>query len=290
MILDGRKTAQQLKLGIAEEVANLPGEKRPHLVAVLIGEDGASQTYVKNKKIACDKVGFHSTVIKLPENTSEIAILQKIKELNQDPHINGIIVQLPLPKHLNASLITQSIGPEKDVDGFHTESLGKMILNQQTFLPATPFGIVKLIEAYDIPTRGKHAVILGRSNIVGRPLSVLLSSNNKYGNATVSLCHSKTENVTNFTKQADILIAALGIPKFVKDEMIKPGATVIDVGITRVADDTPKGYTLQGDVDFENVQNKASYITTVPGGVGPMTILGLLTNTLQAFKKQNQIH
>ena len=290
MILDGRKTAQQLKLGIAEEVANLPGENRPHLVAVLIGEDGASQTYVKNKKIACDKVGFHSTVIKLPENTSEIAILQKIKELNQDPHINGIIVQLPLPKHLNASLITQSIGPEKDVDGFHTESLGKMILNQQTFLPATPFGIVKLIEAYDIPTRGKHAVILGRSNIVGRPLSVLLSSNNKYGNATVSLCHSKTENVTNFTKQADILIAALGIPKFVKDEMIKPGATVIDVGITRVADDTPKGYTLQGDVDFENVQNKASYITPVPGGVGPMTILGLLTNTLQAFKKQNQIH
>ncbi len=289
MILDGKKTSVLLKEGIAAEVEQLAGHKRPHLVAVLVGDDGASQTYVKNKKIACDKVGFQSTVVHLSEQTNEADLLKKIDHLNQDNTVNGIIVQLPLPKHLNASKITQSIAPEKDVDGFHTISLGKMILNQQTFLPATPFGIVKLIEHYKVPTQGKHAVILGRSNIVGRPLSVLLSSNNAYGNATVTLCHSRTKDLQNFTKQADILVAALGIPEFVKAEMVKEGATVIDVGISRVPNNSPKGYSLKGDVDFEKVQQKASFITPVPGGVGPMTILGLLTNTLQAFKQQNHL-
>jgi len=289
MILDGKKTSVLLKEGIAAEVEQLAGHQRPHLVAVLVGDDGASKTYVKNKKIACDKVGFQSTVVQLSEQTNEADLLKKIDHLNRDNTVNGIIVQLPLPKHLNASKITQSIAPEKDVDGFHTISLGKMILNQQTFLPATPFGIVKLIEHYQIPTQGKHAVILGRSNIVGRPLSVLLSSNNAYGNATVTLCHSRTKDLQNFTKQADILVAALGIPEFVKAEMVKEGATVIDVGISRVPNNTPKGYSLKGDVDFEKVQQKASFITPVPGGVGPMTILGLLTNTLQAFKQQNHL-
>ena len=286
-ILDGKKTSEDLKQEIAEEVKQLKakGKRVPHLAAVLVGNDGASLTYVGSKVKACEQVGFESTLVKLPANISEEALLQEIEKLNANPEIDGYIVQLPLPKHINEQEILLAIDPTKDVDGFHPANFGRMALDMEAFIPATPFGIMELLKRYKVPTKGKHVVVVGRSHIVGRPISILLSQKGAQGNATVTLTHSHTPNLAELTRQADIVVMALGIPEFLKGDMVKEGVTVIDVGITRLKDDSnPKGYRIVGDVAFNEVKEKASYITPVPGGVGPMTIAMLLKNTLLAYK------
>ena len=286
-ILDGKKTSEALKQEIAEEVKQLKnqGKKVPHLAAVLVGDDGASLTYVGSKVKACEQVGFASTLVKLPADISEEKLLQEIAKLNANPEIDGYIVQLPLPKHINEQKILLAIDPTKDVDGFHPANFGRMALDMEAFIPATPFGIMELLKRYKVPTQGKHVVVVGRSHIVGRPISILLSQKGAQGNATVTLTHSHTPNLTDLTRQADIVVMALGIPEFLKGNMVKKGVTVIDVGITRLKDDSiPKGYRIVGDVAFNEVKDKASFITPVPGGVGPMTIAMLLKNTLLAYQ------
>ena len=286
-ILDGKKTSEALKQEIAEEVKQLKaeGKKVPHLAAILVGDDGASLTYVGSKVKACEQVGFESTLVKLPANISQEALLQEIEKLNANSEIDGYIVQLPLPKHIDEQKILLAIDPTKDVDGFHPANFGRMALDMEAFIPATPFGIMELLKRYEVPTKGKHVVVVGRSHIVGRPISILLSQKGAQGNATVTLTHSHTPNLAELTRQADIVVMALGIPEFLKGDMVKEGVTVIDVGITRLKDDsTHKGYRIVGDVAFDEVKEKASYITPVPGGVGPMTIAMLLKNTLLAYK------
>ena len=289
-ILDGKKTSQDIKEEIKRDVEKmkLRGEKVPHLAAVLVGNDGASLTYVGSKVKACEYVGFESTLVKMPSTTSEHKLLEKIKELNEDDDIDGYIIQLPLPKQINTRKVLLQVDPDKDVDGFHPMNFGKMALDMTTFIPATPFGILELIERYGVETNGKHTVVIGRSHIVGRPMSILMGRKGFPGNSTVTLTHSHTKNITQITSQADIIITALGIPNYLKAEMVKDDVVVIDVGITRVPDDTRKrGYRITGDVDYENVAKKASYITPVPGGVGPMTIAMLLKNTLLAREQHN---
>lgn len=288
-LLDGRKTAEDIKNEIAAQVQKMKnnGEKVPHLAAVIVGNDGASLTYVGSKVKSCQQIGFESTLVVLPEETSESDLLSKIKELNEDADIDGFIVQLPLPKHIDEQKILMAIDSDKDVDGFHPTNFGKMALDMETFIPATPFGIMQLLERYKIETQGKHTVIIGRSHIVGRPMSILMGRKGYPGNATVTLTHSHTKNIESYTKEADIIITALGVPNYLKADMVKEGVVVIDVGITRLADETnAKGYVITGDVDFENVSKKATYITPVPGGVGPMTIAMLLKNTLLAREKR----
>ena len=286
-ILEGKKTSEDLKQEIAEEVKQLKakGKRVPHLAAVLVGNDGASLTYVGSKVKSCEQVGFESTLVKLPANISEEALLQEIEKLNANSEIDGYIVQLPLPKHIDEQKILLAIDPTKDVDGFHPANFGRMALDMEAFIPATPFGIMELLKRYEVPTKGKHVVVVGRSHIVGRPISILLSQKGAQGNATVTLTHSHTPNLAELTRQADIVVMALGIPEFLKGNMVKEGVTVIDVGITRLKDDsTHKGYRIVGDVAFDEVKEKANYITPVPGGVGPMTIAMLLKNTLLAYK------
>ena len=285
VLLDGKFISEKIKEEIKIEVQNIKnnGGRTPHLAAVLVGNDGASLTYVGSKVRSCEKVGFESTLIHLDENISEDNLISEINKLNDNDQIDGYIVQLPLPKHINEEKILMMVNPKKDVDGFHPFNFGKMAQNMDSFIPATPQGIVELIDRYDIDTEGKNTVVIGRSNIVGRPISILMSSKSKPGNSTVTLVHSRTPDIQSFTKKADIIIVALGIPNFLKSDMIKQGSVVIDVGITRVEDKTKKkGYRIVGDVDFESVKTKVSYITPVPGGVGPMTIAMLLKNTLKA--------
>lgn len=289
-ILDGKKTSNDVKDEIALAVIELKknGKKTPHLAAIIVGNDGASKTYVASKVRACEKVGFHSTLIELNEDVTEEKLLQEIKNLNNNKDIDGFIVQLPLPKHIDDQKVLMLVNPDKDVDGFHPTNVGRMALDLPCFLPATPFGILELLERYNVETFGKNVVVLGRSHIVGRPMSILMSQKRKSGNATVTVCHSRTKNLKNFTLNADIIIAAIGIPEFLKGEMVKDGVVIIDVGITRVDDASKKrGYRLVGDVDFEQVSKKASFITPVPGGVGPMTIAMLLKNTLLAASRNN---
>ncbi|MBT8255361.1 MAG: bifunctional 5,10-methylene-tetrahydrofolate dehydrogenase/5,10-methylene-tetrahydrofolate cyclohydrolase [Bacteroidia bacterium] len=284
-LLDGKKISNDIKDEIAAIVQKMKdqGEKVPHLAAVLVGEDGASLTYVGSKVRACERIGFESTLIKLPHTTTEVELLNKIDELNQDDEIDGFIVQLPLPPQINEQKVLMAVDPSKDVDGFHPENFGKMALDMSTFIPATPFGILELLERYKVETKGKHTVVIGRSHIVGRPMSILMSRKGWPGNSTVTLTHSSTKDIANITRQADIIISALGVPEFVKADMVKEGVVIIDVGITRVPDASrERGYVLKGDVDFDNVSKKASFITPVPGGVGPMTIAMLLKNTLLA--------
>jgi len=287
IILDGRKTSNDIKDEIAVAVKEIVagGSRTPHLAAVIVGEDGASLTYVGSKVRACKKVGFDSTLVKLSKNTTEDELLKKVDELNNDSAIDGYIVQLPLPSHIDSQKILMAVDPTKDVDGFHPTNFGKMALNLPTFISATPYGIIELLERYNVKTEGKHTVVIGRSDIVGRPISILMSRKSNPGNSTVTLAHSRTKNIAELTKQADIIISALGCPNFVKADMVKEGVVVVDVGITRVKDDSEKGYKIVGDVDFDNVSKKASHITPVPGGVGPMTIAMLLKNTLQAYNK-----
>ena len=285
ILIDGKYTSDKIKKDISQKVKEIvaAGGKCPHLAAILVGNDGASQTYVGHKERACKEVGFESTVLRFDDNITEQELLDVIKKLNDDKNIDGMIVQLPLPKHIDEQKIIEAIDPSKDVDGFHPANVGKMVLELPTLLPATPAGIVRLLEEYNIETQGKNCVIIGRSNIVGRPLANLLSQKGKFADCTVTVCHSKTKNLSDFTRNADIIIAALGSPEFLKADMIKDGAVIIDVGITRVADPSKKtGYRLVGDTDFDNVAPKCSYITPVPGGVGPMTIVSLLSNTLQS--------
>lgn len=287
-ILDGKKISNQIKEEIAAEVAKMKerGEKVPHLAAVIVGNDGASLTYVGSKVRSCEKVGFESTLVQLPSTTSELELLKKIEELNRDEDIDGFIVQLPLPEQINTQRVLLAVDPDKDVDGFHPTNFGKMALDMSTFIPATPFGILELLERYNIDTQGKHTVVIGRSHIVGRPMSILMGRKGWPGNSTVTLTHSHTKDIAQITLQADIIISALGVPNFLKAEMVKDDAVIIDVGITRVTDDTKeKGYYITGDVDFEKVSKKASFITPVPGGVGPMTIAMLLKNTLLARER-----
>ena len=286
-ILDGKKTSNDIKGEIALSVKEIvsSGSRPPHLAAVIVGEDGASLTYVGSKVRACKKVGFDSTLIKLSENILEQELLLKVKELNENDAIDGYIVQLPLPKHIDSQKILMAVDPSKDVDGFHPTNFGKMALNLPTFISATPYGIMELLDRYNVETSGKHTVVIGRSDIVGRPISILMSRKSNPGNSTVTLAHSRTRNIKELTLQADIIISALGSPNFVTENMVKDGVVVVDVGITRVKDDSKKGYKIVGDVDYENVSKKSSFITPVPGGVGPMTIAMLLTNTLQAFLK-----
>jgi len=285
IILDGRKTSSDIKDEIAVAVNEITasGSRAPHLAAVIVGEDGASLTYVGSKVRACKRVGFDSTLVKLPETITEDELLNKVDELNNDQNIDGYIVQLPLPSHIDSQKILMAVDPAKDVDGFHPTNFGKMALNLPTFISATPYGIMELLERYNVETQGKHTVVIGRSDIVGRPVSILMSRKSNPGNSTVTLAHSRTQNIAELTRQADIVISALGSPNFVKADMVKDGVVVVDVGITRVKDDSEKGYKIVGDVDYENISKKASYITPVPGGVGPMTIAMLLKNTLQAF-------
>ncbi len=291
-ILDGKICAQaikdELKLAVAQLIAE--GKKVPHLAAILVGNNGASETYVAAKVKACEEAGFISTLIRLEETVSEEKFLTAITTLNNDSNVHGILVQLPLPKHISEEKIINAIHPEKDVDGFHPVNVGKMVQGVPTFIPATPYGIMLLLDHYKINTKGLHAAVIGRSNIVGRPMSILLSENKNPGNCTVTLCHSQTKNMADLCRDADIIIAALGKPAFVKADMVKQGAIVIDVGITRVEDASKKsGYKLLGDVDFENVSSLCSWITPVPGGVGPMTIAALLKNTFQSCKLKNEI-
>ncbi|MEM9141850.1 MAG: tetrahydrofolate dehydrogenase/cyclohydrolase catalytic domain-containing protein [Bacteroidota bacterium] len=287
-LLDGKKISNQIKEEIAAEVAQMKerGEKVPHLAAVIVGNDGASLTYVGSKVRSCERVGFESTMVRMPGTTSEQELLRKIQELNEDDAIDGFIVQLPLPPQINSQRVLLAVHPDKDVDGFHPTNFGKMALDMSTFIPATPFGILELLERYGVETQGKHTVVIGRSHIVGRPMSILMGRKGFPGNSTVTLTHSRTKNISQITTQADIIISALGVPGFLKAEMVKDDVVVIDVGITRVPDETrEKGYYITGDVDFENVSKKASFITPVPGGVGPMTIAMLLKNTLLARER-----
>jgi len=287
-IIDGKKIAEEIRQSLAKEVAAIidAGGDPPHLSAVLVGNDPASESYVGGKEKACRNIGYTSSVYRLPEDISQERLTEVIDFLNNDPEINGFIVQLPLPKHINADEILQRINPAKDVDGFHPVNIGKLVLGLPAYLPATPAGIMMLLEHMQIPTEGKHCVVIGRSNIVGTPMSILMSRKGYPGNCTVTLCHSATENLEEIAKQADILIAAIGKPGFVKENMVKKDAVVIDVGIHRIEDESPKGYHITGDVDYERVAAKCSYITPVPGGVGPMTVIGLLINTMKAYKKE----
>jgi methylenetetrahydrofolate dehydrogenase (NADP+)/methenyltetrahydrofolate cyclohydrolase len=290
ILLDGKKTSADIKEEIALEVRELKnkGNKAPHLAAIIIGNDGASITYVNAKVKACERVGFESTLLRLPEETSEEDLLNEIAILNIDNDIDGFIVQLPLPKHIDEQKVLMAIDPNKDVDGFHPTNVGKMALNLPTFISATPFGILELLDRYNVETSGKHVVVLGRSHIVGSPMSILLSQKRKVGNATVTMCHSRTKNLKAITLQADIIIAAIGIPEFVKADMVKDNVTVIDVGITRLVDTSKKnGFRLVGDVAFDEVSKKSDFITPVPGGVGPMTIAMLLKNTLLACQRKS---
>jgi methylenetetrahydrofolate dehydrogenase (NADP+)/methenyltetrahydrofolate cyclohydrolase len=280
-LLNGNEVSNLIRASIKEEVLKrkAEGKKTPHLAAILVGADGASMTYVAAKEKDCIEVGFDSTVLRFDASISEEALIAEVEKINQDKNIDGLIVQLPLPKHINEKRITEAISYKKDVDGFHPMNVGMMFKGLKTFLPATPFGILKLIEHYQIETSGKNCVIIGRSDIVGKPMSALMLQKN----CTVTVCHSKTKNLSDFTRQADIIIAAIGVPLFLKADMVKEGAVVIDVGITRVDNPTnKKGYSLKGDVDFEALASKCSFITPVPGGVGPMTRVGLLLNTLDA--------
>lgn len=288
-LLDGKAVSNTIKEEIAEEVSKMvnAGQKAPHLAAILVGNDGASETYVASKVRSCEKAGFKSTLIRLPDDISEEALLEEIEKLNANDDIDGFICQLPLPEHINEQKITLAIDHKKDVDGFHPINVGRMVQNIPSYLPATPFGILQLLERYDIETSGKKCVVLGRSNIVGMPISILLARKAYPGNCTVTLCHSRTKDIANELREADIIIAALGIPEFVTADMVKQGAVVIDVGISRVPDATAKrGYVIRGDVNFDAVAPKSSYITPVPGGVGPMTVTSLLLNTLKAAKKE----
>ncbi len=287
IIIDGKKISTLIKEEIKNQVKEIKskGGRVPHLAAVLVGEDGASLTYVSNKVSSCKQVGFKSSLINLPYETKEEKLLKEITRLNNDKEVDGFIVQLPLPKHIDQNKVLLSINPKKDVDGFHPTNFGKMALDMETFVSATPYGIIELLERYNIDTNGKHTVVIGRSNIVGRPISILMSRKAKLGNSTVTVVHSRTKNLETFTKNADIIISALGVPNFLKASMVKDGVVVIDVGINRVKDlNKTKGYVLKGDVDFESVKEKASHITPVPGGVGPMTIASLIQNTLKAYK------
>lgn len=289
-ILDGQLVSQATKDELRLNVGQLrtEGKKIPHLAAVLIGTNGASETYVGAKVRTCEEIGFKSTLIRLDEDISEYKLLNVIAELNADPDIDGILVQLPLPKHISDEEVINAIDPSKDVDGFHPISVGKLVQGLPTFVAATPHGIMLILEHYKIDTKGKHAVVIGRSNIVGRPMSILLSANTNPGNCTVTLCHSQTKNLKELCLQADIIVAALGKPEFLTADMVKEGAVVIDVGITRVPDASKKrGYAIKGDVDFTNVSPKCSYITPVPGGVGPMTIAALMKNTYAACLAKN---
>ena len=290
-ILDGKKLSGIIKEEI-REVVNLrkkKGLKTPHLAAVLVGNDGASLTYVGSKVRSCEQVGFQSTLIRLEHTISEEVLLDKIKELNQDESLDGYIVQLPLPKHINEENILLAVDPEKDVDGFHPTNFGRMALDMESFIPATPSGIIEMLKRYEISTSGKHCVVIGRSHIVGRPISILMSQKGPAGDATVTLTHSRTKNLAALTLEADIIISALGVPDFLKADMVKQDVVIIDVGITRVADEShPKGYVIKGDVDFEEVSEKASFITPVPGGVGPMTIAMLLKNTLISCERKSK--
>lgn len=284
-ILDGLKVSRKIKLDIKKEVDSIieKGMKIPHLVAVLVGEDGASKAYVNNKVRDCEEVGFKSTLLKFPDTISENELLEEIINLNNDDDVDGFIIQLPLPKNMDQEKIIMAIDPKKDVDGFHPENFGKMVLEMETLLPATPLGIMELINSYGIETKGKNCVVIGRSRIVGRPMSILMSS--KGVDSTVTLVHSNTKNIEEYTSKADILVVAIGVPNYLKPEMIKEGAVIIDVGITRVNDDSDRGYHLAGDVDYKECAGKSSYITPVPGGVGPMTRAMLMKNTLFAYKK-----
>ena len=285
IILEGKIVAASVKESIKAKAALLIKEhkKTPHLAAILIGTNGASETYVANKVKTCEEIGFKSTLLRFDENVKEQLLLDTIQKLNVDDEVDGILVQLPLPKHISEEKVINTINPSKDVDGFHPSSIGKLVQGLPTFIPATPYGIMLMLKHYKIDTVGKHAVVIGRSNIVGRPMSILLSQNTNPGNCTVTVCHSRSKNLTEICQQADIIVAALGIPGFLKANMIKEGAVVIDVGITRVADATKKsGFSIKGDVDFENVAPKCSYITPVPGGVGLMTIGALMMNTYAA--------
>ena len=290
-LLDGKATARELKEEIAAKVKAIreQGGKVPHLAAVIVGDDGASHTYVNNKVLACKEVGFDSTLVTLPASTTEAELLAKVDELNRDPAIDGFIVQVPLPAHIDEDKVTEAIDPRKDVDGFHPANLGKMMLGLPTFISATPNGIMELLKRNRIETSGKHCVVVGRSNIVGTPMAVLMSRNSEPGNCTVTLVHSRTRNMKEICASADILIVAIGKPEFVGADMVKDGAVVIDVGTTRVPDSSrPKGFRLAGDVDFDAVKDKCSWITPVPGGVGPMTIASLMQNTLLAMEYRNR--
>ncbi|MFL2602358.1 MAG: bifunctional methylenetetrahydrofolate dehydrogenase/methenyltetrahydrofolate cyclohydrolase FolD [Flavobacteriaceae bacterium] len=286
VVLDGKKISNDIKNEIALEVKSMTakGNRPPHLAAIIVGNDGASLTYVGSKVRACERVGFDSSLISLSESINENELLDKVNQLNNDDNIDGYIVQLPLPKHIDSQKILMSVDPEKDVDGFHPTNFGRMALNLPTFISATPYGIMELLKRYDVQTEGKHTVVIGRSDIVGKPISLLMGLKTNPGNSTVTMVHSRTKNIKDLIKQADIIISALGIPNFVKEDMVKDGVVVIDVGITRVKDNSEKGYKIIGDVDYENVSKKASFITPVPGGVGPMTIAMLLKNTLQSYK------
>ena len=289
-ILDGKKAAQAIKDELKIDVAALAnaGKKIPHLAAILVGSNGASETYVAAKVKACEEVGFKSTMIRFEADVYEMKLLDTIRELNNNPDVDGILVQLPLPKHISDEKIINAIDADKDVDGFHPENVGKMLQGLPTFVPATPHGIMLLLEHYKIETKGKHAVVVGRSNIVGRPMSVLLSSNTNPGNCTVTICHSQTSNIKEFCLQADIIVAALGKPEFITADMVKEGAVIIDVGITRTEDATKKsGFKLKGDVAFDEVAPKCAWITPVPGGVGPMTIAALMKNTYRSCMQKN---
>ena len=289
-ILDGKKISQDIKNELKNLVSNrlAKGLKKPHLAAIIVGNDGASLTYVGSKVKACDYVGYDSTLIQLEESITEEFLLEQINKLNSNNLVDGFIVQLPLPKRIDEQKILLAINPDKDVDGFHPTNFGRMSLEMESFIPATPYGIIELLDRYEIETSGKDCVVIGRSNIVGRPISILLSQKSKKGNATVTLAHSKTKNLKSITKNADIIISALGIPGFLKSDMVKKGVVIIDVGITRVpTQSSPKGYIIKGDVDYQNVLEKSSAITPVPGGVGPMTISMLLKNTFLACQRKD---
>ena len=287
-LIDGKAVAAAIKEEIAAEVKSIiaDGGKQPHLAAVLVGHDGGSETYVKNKVLACEQCGFKSTLIRFEDDITEEELLNCVKQLNEDSDVDGFIVQLPLPKHINEQRIIEAIDYRKDVDGFHPINVGRMSIGLPCFISATPLGIITLLQRYNIQTSGKRCVVLGRSNIVGKPMAQLMLQK-EYGDSTVTVCHSRTKNIEEICREADIIIAAIGIPGFVKGNMVKEGAVVIDVGTTRVPDATRKsGFRLRGDVDFENVSSKCSFITPVPGGVGPMTICSLMKNTLIAGKKE----
>lgn len=291
-ILDGAAVAAHIKEQLRLQTVELKEKTggAPHLAAVLVGDDPASQVYVGSKVKSCHEIGFGSTLVRLDAGISQEALLQEVKKLNEDPEINGILVQLPLPKHIVADAVINAIHPDKDVDGFHPISQGRMVLGQKTFLPATPYGILLMLDHYNIDTTGMNCVVVGRSNIVGTPMSILLSRNSKPGNATVTLAHSKTRDLAAFCREADMIVAAIGIPNFIKADMVKQGAIIIDVGINRIADASRKsGTRLVGDVDFDAVAPSCSYITPVPKGVGPMTICGLMKNTLEAFRLQHTL-
>lgn len=290
-ILNGKIVSQHIKNELKSFVDNLliAGKRAPHLAAILVGNNGASETYIASKIKNCEEIGFKSSLIRLEDNIAEQELINAINELNQNNLVDGILVQLPLPPHFDEEKIINLINPNKDVDGFSPVSIGKMVLGMPTFIPATPYGIMLMLEHYNIETSGKHAVIIGRSNIVGRPMSILLNQSGKYGNCTVTVCHSRTKNIKEICLNADIIVAAIGIPEFLKSDMVKDGAVVIDVGITRVKDETKKsGFSIKGDVDFDAVSPKCSFISPVPGGVGLMTIAALLKNTLNAYNQQNK--